>query len=92
MLAAAGEAKYQNELAAAASVVAEVAEKVRALLPFAEPQTLHLSDVNNVVVKTRWLRIQDDTLALSVLGFSDDLPDPTEDKVARTVTKLMAYD
>jgi DNA repair exonuclease SbcCD ATPase subunit len=92
LLAAAGEAKYQNELAAAASVVAEVAEKVRALLPFAEPQTLLLSDVNNVIVKTRWLRIQDDTLALSVLGFSDDLPDPTEDKVARTVTKLMTYD
>ncbi len=92
LLAAAGEVKYQNELAAAASVVAEVAEKVRALLPFAEPQMLHLSDVNNVVVKTRWLRIQDDTLALSVLGFSDDLPDPTEDKVAKTVTKLMAYD
>ncbi len=92
LLAAAGEAKYQNELAAAASVVAEVAEKVRALLPFAEPQMLLLSDVNNVIVKTRWLRIQDDTLALSVLGFSDDLPDPTEDKVARTVTKLMAYD
>jgi chromosome segregation ATPase len=92
LLAAAGEAKYQNELAAAASVVAEVAEKVRALLPFAEPQMLHLSDVNNVVVKTRWLRIEDDTLALSVLGFSDDLPDPTEDKVARTVAKLMAYE
>lgn len=91
LLAAAGEAKYSNELAAAASVVAEVAEKVRALLPFAEPQTLVLSDINNVIVKTRWLRLDDDTLALSVLGFSDDLPDPTEDKAAKTVTKLMSY-
>ncbi len=91
LLASAGETKYSNELAAAASVVAEVAEKVRALLPFAEPQTLHLWDVNNVVVKTRWLQLEDDTLALSVLGFSDDMPDPTEDKAAKTVTKLMSY-
>lgn len=91
LLASAGEPKYQNELAAAASVVAEVAEKVRLLLPFAEPQTLHLSDVNNVIVKTRWLRLEDDTLALSVLGFSEDMPDPTEDKVAKTVSKLMSY-
>ena len=91
LLAASGEQKYSNELAAAASVVAEVAEKVRALLPFAEPQTLVLSDVNNVIVKTRWLRLEDDTLALSVLGFSDDLPDPIEDKAAKTVTKLMSY-
>lgn len=91
LLAAAGEAKYQNELAAAASVVAEVAEKVRALLPFAEPQTLDLADVNNVVVRTRWLRLEDDTLSLSVLGFREDPPNPTEDKVAKTVSKLMAY-
>lgn len=91
LLASAGEGKYSAELAAAASVVAEVAEKVRALLPFAEPQTLHLSDANNVIVKTRWLRLEDDTLALSVLGFSDDLPDPIEDKAAKTVTKLMSY-
>ncbi|HRI68134.1 MAG TPA: hypothetical protein PK156_28080 [Polyangium sp.] len=91
LLAAAGEQKYSAELAAAASVVAEVAEKVRALLPFAEPQTLVLSDANNVIVRTRWLRLEDDTLALSVLGFSDDLPDPTEDKAAKTVTKLMSY-
>jgi hypothetical protein len=53
---------------------------------------LHLCDVNNVIVKTRWLRVDDDTLALSVLGFSEELPDPTEDKVAKTVAKLMAYD
>ncbi len=91
LLAAAGEAKYQNELAAAASVVAEVAEKVRTLLPFAEPQTLDLTDVNNVVVRTRWLRLEDDTLSLSVLGFRDDPPNPTEDKVAKTVCKLMTY-
>jgi regulator of replication initiation timing len=91
LLASAGEGKYSAELAAAASVVAEIAEKVRTLLPFSEPQTLHISDVNNVIVKTRWLRLDDDTLALSVLGFSDDLPDPIEDKAAKTVTKLMSY-
>jgi predicted regulator of Ras-like GTPase activity (Roadblock/LC7/MglB family) len=91
LLASVGEQKYSNELAAAASVVAEVAERVRALLPFAEPQTLQLTDGNNVIVKTRWLRLDDDVLALSVLGFNDDMPDPTEDRAAKTVAKLMAY-
>jgi len=91
VIAAAGEARYQNELAAAASVASEVADRIRNLLPIAEAHIVHLVDVNNVVMRTRWLRWEDEILALSVLGFQDDAGNPTEDKVVKTVTKLMGY-
>jgi len=91
VIAAAGEVRYQNELAAAASVVSEVSERVRNLLPLAEPHVIDIVDVNNVVMRTRWLRWDDETLALSVLGFRDEAPDATEEKVVKAVTKLMGY-
>jgi hypothetical protein len=91
VIAAAGEARYQLELAAAASVAAEITERLRNLLPIAEAHIVHLVDVNNVVLRTRWLRWEDETLALSVLGFQEDAGNPTEEKVVKTVTKLMGY-
>ena len=74
-----------------ASVVSEVSDRVRNLLPIAEPHVIEILDVNNVVMRTRWLRWSDETLALSVLGFRDEAPDPAEEKVVKTVTKLFGY-
>jgi DNA repair exonuclease SbcCD ATPase subunit len=91
VIAAAGEARYQSELAAAASVAAEVSERIRNLLPIAEPYILNLVDVNSVVLRTRWLRWEEETLALSVLGFREETPDPGEERVVRAVSKLMGY-
>lgn len=91
VIAAAGEARYQNELAAASSVAADVSDRIRNLLPFSEAAILHMVDVNSVVMRTRWLRWQEETLALSVLGFRDEPPDPTEDKVIKSVARLMGY-
>jgi len=91
MIASAGESRYENELAAAASVASEVSERIRNLLPISEPHIMHLVDVNNVVMRTRWLRWQEETLALSVLGFRDETPDPVEEKVIKSVTKLFGY-
>jgi chromosome segregation ATPase len=91
VIAAAGEARYQSELAAAASVSAEVSERIRNLLPIAEPYILHLVDVNSVVLRTRWVRWEEETLALSVLGFREEAPDPGEERVVRALSKLMGY-
>lgn len=76
LIAAAGDTKYQDELAAAASFTTFTAERLQQLLPLGEAMRLTIVDENAVVFSTRWLRWAGESFLLCTLGPAEETADP----------------
>ncbi len=68
LIAAYGEAGHRDEMAAASSLMTYLAERLRELVPVGEPASLALTDGNEMVFRTRWLRWEDECFLVSTLG------------------------
>jgi hypothetical protein len=68
LIAAYGEADHRIELAAAASLTTTTVERLRELIPLGEVTSVVLVDQNDLVLRTRWLRWDDECFVLSTLG------------------------
>jgi hypothetical protein len=68
LVAAYGEPGHRDEMAAASSLMTYLAERLGDLVPVGEPTSLALTDGNEVVFRTRWLRWEDECFLVSTLG------------------------
>ena len=68
LIASSGDEAHQHELAAATALTTYAAERLRELVPLGEPASLELCDENGLVVRTRWLRWEQERFLLSTLG------------------------
>lgn len=89
LIAAAGDQAYQEELAAAASLSTFATERMRELLPMAEPEVLEWIDSNRVALRASWLRTEDDAFLLTTL--SVDAPsDSAVDRYRGAISRFLA--
>lgn len=88
LIASSRHAVYPDELAAAASIAAQSAERLRALLPLGDPASLELCDVNGLSLRTRWMRIGDERFLVNTVGVLEE-PDDTADLRSRIGELLM---
>ncbi len=73
LIAASGDVKYQDELAAAASLTTYTTERLRDLFPIGEPLTIEVVDVNRAMLRVDWLRVNEDTFLLTTVGLAPEM-------------------
>jgi len=76
-------------IAAAASLTTYTTERIRQLVPMGEPLWIQLEDVNRMVIRTRWLRWEDDAFLVTTLGVAPDVRDPREDQLQKLMSVLL---
>jgi len=73
LIAASGDVKYQDELAAAASLTTYTTERLRDLFPIGEPTAIEVVDVNRTMLRVDWLRVNEDTFLLTTVGVAPEM-------------------
>jgi predicted regulator of Ras-like GTPase activity (Roadblock/LC7/MglB family)/chromosome segregation ATPase len=73
LIAASGDVKYQDELAAAASLTTYTTERLRDLFPIGEPTAIEVVDVNRTMLRVDWLRVNEDTFLLTTVGVAPEV-------------------
>ena len=70
LIAASGDVTYQDELAAAASLTTYTTERLRDLFPIGDPLTIEIVDVNRIMLRVDWLRVNEDSFLLTTVGLA----------------------
>lgn len=89
LIAAAGDQAHQEELAAAASLSTFATERMRELLPMAEPEVLEWIDSNRVALRASWLRTEDDAFLLTTLSVDAPADSPV-DRYRGAISRFLA--
>src|SRR5262249_13576249 len=89
LIAASGDVTYQDELAAAASLTTYTTERIRQLVPMGGPYMIPLMDVDRVVIRTQWLRWQNDAFLLTTLGVAPEVADGRDERAQAIMSDLL---
>ncbi|MEO5731117.1 MAG: hypothetical protein ABI134_16235, partial [Byssovorax sp.] len=91
LIAASGDTKFQDELAAAASLTTYTTSRLQELFPMGKPMLMELVDINRVTLRVDWLHMDDDAFLLTTVGLAPDA-NPVREGHARAIMDELSGD
>lgn len=91
LLGGSGEQEHFEAVAGLSGSIQELADRAREFLPLGEPRAVELLDHNGVGLRSRLLRLGDETVALSTLGVYTVEDDPETSSVLEALPSVMGH-